>query len=257
MTGKLLSVCSLALVLALPGSAIAGEVRLTIHDGRVVLSARDATLRQILLEWERVGGTRIVNRDRVPGTLLTLELVDVPERQALETLLRSTAGYVAAKRLDPASGGSEYSRIILMPGAAVFAPAGPASPMAGGAPTGSGMGGGQTGRPQGQRRVLPDGRVVTVMDDLQQPADPDEPEDPSPPPGGAASMMRPPFQGAPRIPQGRAGEDPTLVDPQNPQSGVPAVQVVPTVPVTVAAPGALPAPKQNPLPPGPPKPPGR
>jgi len=257
MTGKLLSVCSLVLVLALPGFASAGDVRLAIHDGRVVLSARDATLRQILLEWERVGGTRIVNRDRVPGTLLTLELVDVPERQALETLLRSTAGYVAAMRLDPASGASQYSRIILMPGAAAFAPAGAAPAMAATGPSGSGMGGGQAGRPQVQRRVMPDGRVVTIMDDLQQPGDPDDTEDNPPPAGGSASMMRPPFQGPGRVPQGRTAEDPTLVDPQSPPYADPAMKSAPTVPVTIAAPGVLPTAKQNPPPPGPPKPPGR
>ena len=78
MTGKLLSVCSFVLVLTLAGSAGAGELRLSIQNGRVSLSARDVTLRQILVEWERVGGTRIVNRDRVPGALLTIEFVDVP-----------------------------------------------------------------------------------------------------------------------------------------------------------------------------------
>jgi hypothetical protein len=257
MTGKLLSVCSLVLVLALPGSAGAGDVRLTIHDGRVVLSARDATLRQILLEWERVGGTRIVNRDRVPGTLLTLELVDVPERQALETLLRSAAGYVAATRLDPASGASQYSRIILMPGAAAFAPAGAAPAMAASGPSGSGMGGAQAGRPQVQRRVMPDGRVVTIMDDLQQPGDPDDTEDNPPPAGGSASMMRPPFPVPARIQQGQSATDPALVDQQSPPSAAPAMKSAPTIPVTIAAPGALPAAKQYPPQPGPPKPPGR
>jgi hypothetical protein len=259
MSGKLLSVCSLLLVLALPGSAGAGEVRLTIHDGRVVLSARDVTLRQILVEWERVGGTRIVNRDRVPGTLLTLELVDVPERQALETLLRSTAGYVAARRLDPAGGGSQYSRLILMPGSAALMPAGPPSSVQGSAPSGAGLGiAVQPGRPQVQRRVLPDGRVVTIMDDLQQPGDPDDTEDSPSPPGGAPGMMRPPFQGPPRFPPGQIANEPTLLGPADPQAS-PATRPMPTVPATVTSPGAVvPAVKKYPqTPPGPPKPPGR
>ncbi len=63
MTRRLLWVCALALMLAGPGVTQAGEVRLAIKDGRVELVARDATLREILLEWERVGGTRIVNRE--------------------------------------------------------------------------------------------------------------------------------------------------------------------------------------------------
>jgi hypothetical protein len=256
MTGKLLSVCSFVLVLTLAGSAGAGELRLSIQNGRVSLSARDVTLRQILVEWERVGGTRIVNRDRVPGALLTIEFVDVPEGQALETLLRSTAGYVAAKRLEPTGGASQFSRIILMPGAAAVAPSGAAvASQSSSAPS---MGTVQPGRPQVQRRVLPDGRVVTIMDDLQQSEEPDDTEDSPSPPGGAPGMMRPPFQGPSRSPQGQTANEPTLLDPADPQAS-PATRPMPTVPGTVSSPGAVvPAVKKNPqTPPGPPRPPGR
>jgi hypothetical protein len=256
MTGKCLSVCSLVLVLTLAGSAGAGDLRLAIQKGRVTLSARDVTLRQILLEWERVGGTRIVNRDRVPGALLTIEFVDVPEGQALETLLRSTAGYVAAKRLEPTGGASQFSRIILMPGAAAVAPGGVAAANQGGsAPS---MGTGQAGRPQVQRRVLPDGRVVTITDDGPQPGDPDDAEDSPSPPDGAPGMMRPPFQGPPRFPQGQTANEPTLLDPADPQAS-PATRPMPTVPGTVPSPGGVvPAMKKDPQSsPGPPKPPGR
>ena len=106
MTGRMLAVCGLIVALSAPGLAAAGDVRLVIKDGRVVLVARDATLREILVEWERVGGTRIVNRDRVPGTRLTLELANVTEEQALTTLLRPIAGYMAARRLGPEGGAS-------------------------------------------------------------------------------------------------------------------------------------------------------
>jgi len=256
MTGKFLSVCSLVLVLTLAGSAGAGELRLSIQNGRVSLFARDVTLRQILVEWERVGGTRIVNRDRVPGALLTIEFVDVPEGHALETLLRPTAGYMAAKRLEPTGGASQFSRIILMPGAAATAPSGVAVANQGGsAPS---MGTLQPGQPQVQRRVQPDGRVVTIMDDLQQPGDPDDTEDSPSPPGGPPSMMRPPSQGLPRFPQGQNANEPTLLDPADSQAS-PATRPMPTVPGTVASPGAVvPAVKRNPqAPPGPPKPPGR
>jgi hypothetical protein len=257
MTGRLLTVCSLALVLALPGRAGAGELRLAIQNGRVALSARDVTLRQILIEWERVGGTRIVNRDRVPGTLLTLELVNVPEGQALETLLRSTAGYVAARRLEPAGGASQFSRIVLMPGEAILAPTAPPPSAQGSASSRTGMGGAPGGRPQVQRRVLADGRVVTVIEDPQQPGDPDDTEDSPAPQGGAPGMMRPPFQAPPRLPQGQAAGEPTQPDASGMQTS-PPTKSAPTIPVTVAAPGALPTAKPNPTtPPGPPRPPGR
>ena len=51
MTRRMLWALGLTLVLAAPGLAWAGEVRLTIKDGRVALVARDATLREILVEW--------------------------------------------------------------------------------------------------------------------------------------------------------------------------------------------------------------
>jgi hypothetical protein len=256
MSGKLLSVCSLVLVLALPGSAGAGDLRLAIQNGRVTLSARDVTLRQILLEWERVGGTRIVNRDRVPGTMLTLEFVNLPEGQALETLLRSTAGYVAAKRLEPTGGASLFSRIILMPGAAAIAPSALAAMSQGGPPPSPATA--QPGRPQEQRQVLPDGRVVTIMDDLQQSGDPDVTEDIPSPPGGSPGLMRPPLQGPPRFPQGQTANEPTPLDPADRQA-YPATSPSPTVPATAALPGAVaPALTKTPqTPPGPPKPPGR
>ncbi len=93
-------------------------VRLTIHDGLVSLDAEDATLRQILAEWGRVGQTKIVNGDRVPGGPLTVQFTDVPEAQALEMLLRTVSGYLAAPRPGIQSNISRFDRIVVMPTAA-------------------------------------------------------------------------------------------------------------------------------------------
>src|SRR5947207_10845955 len=90
-------------------------VNLTIQDGRVSLVAKDATLRQILAEWARVGQTKIVNGDRVPGGPVTLQLTNVSEEQALDTLLRSLTGYVAAPRPMIAANLSRFDRIVVMP----------------------------------------------------------------------------------------------------------------------------------------------
>jgi len=104
------------------GSASA-DVRVTIQNGRVTVSAQDATMRQILTEWARVGQTRIVNLERVSGAPMTIELTNVPEAQALDTLLRSVSGYLAAPRPEPQPNASLYDRIFLMTGAvAVSAP---------------------------------------------------------------------------------------------------------------------------------------
>jgi hypothetical protein len=105
-----------ALVVGMAGSSFAGQVKLEIRGGLVSLDAKDATLREILAEWARVGQTRVVNAEKVPGGPVTLLLTDVPERQALETLLRSAAGFIAAPRLVPQASLSTYDRIMLMPG---------------------------------------------------------------------------------------------------------------------------------------------
>jgi len=104
-----LGICLLA------APAFAGDVTLTMQNGRVTLVAKDATLRQILGEWARVGQTRIVNIDRIPGGPMTLELTNVPEEQALNILLRSLSGYVAAPRAVEAPDVSRYDRILVMP----------------------------------------------------------------------------------------------------------------------------------------------
>ncbi len=104
------------------------EVQLTMQNGRVSLVAKDATVRQILTEWARVGDTKIVNIERVPGGPVTLELTNVPEAQALDVVLRSLSGYIAAPRPVEASNLSRFDRIILMPTLAAARPPTQSSP---------------------------------------------------------------------------------------------------------------------------------
>ena len=96
---KWLGCAAVAVVLALPAAAAAGELRLSIANGRVTIVAQDVTVKQILDEWSRVGQTRIVGAERLPMTLITLELRDVAEGRALESLLRSAGGYIAKPRV--------------------------------------------------------------------------------------------------------------------------------------------------------------
>jgi hypothetical protein len=101
------------LVLAVPVAA--GELTLQFNDGHVTLAAKDVSVRQILMEWERLGNTKVVNADKVTGGPVTLELSGIPEKQALEVLLRSVAGYVAAPRAAETEGPSQFAHILLMP----------------------------------------------------------------------------------------------------------------------------------------------
>jgi hypothetical protein len=107
-------VVSAALLCVPAATASAGELRLSIANGRVTIVAQDVSLRQILDEWGRVGQTKVVGAERLTGPSVTLELNDVPEGRALETLLRSASGYIAKPRSGTA-GASSYDRILIMP----------------------------------------------------------------------------------------------------------------------------------------------
>jgi hypothetical protein len=109
------TVAALGLIGLLPASSTYADVQITIQNGRVSLVAKDATLPQILAEWSRVGQTTIVNAERVPGGPITIELTNVPEEQALDVLLRSVSGYMAAPRSQDVANLSRFDRIIVMP----------------------------------------------------------------------------------------------------------------------------------------------
>jgi len=104
-------------------STASADVQLTMQSGRVSLIAKDATVRQILTEWARVGQTKIVNVERLPGGPITLQLDNVTESQALEILLRSLSGYITAPRPVDVTNLSHFDRIIIMPTLASARPA--------------------------------------------------------------------------------------------------------------------------------------
>lgn len=141
--GRMLRVTTLAMALLLAAAAAFAQsgpaprvaargaldpVQLQFQDGRVTLRAQNAPLRAILAEWARLGGATIVNGDRVAGPPLTLELTGVPERQALDIVLRSVAGYMLAPRRAGATGASAFDRIMILPTSA--APRNPPPPAA-------------------------------------------------------------------------------------------------------------------------------
>ena len=97
------------------GSAAAQALSLEFHDGRVRLTAENVPVSRILAEWARVGGTKIVNGERVPGAPLTLQIVDIPEQQALDTILRGAAGYMVLARDTTATGASAFDKILVLP----------------------------------------------------------------------------------------------------------------------------------------------
>ena len=108
-----LAIAIAMLCLALPLAA-QQSIELEFNAGRVTLNAKDASARVILSEWARLGGATIVNGDDVVGPAMTLELVDIPERRALDIILRDSAGYLLAPRRAGVSGASAFDRVVIL-----------------------------------------------------------------------------------------------------------------------------------------------
>lgn len=107
---------SIALTVLLAGVPImaADDLELSFHEGRVTVIATDVSVQTILQEWSRVGRTDFVDADKLTGPPVRLQLVDVPEADALRVLLRQAAGYVAAPRTTPPLEGSRFDRVLVM-----------------------------------------------------------------------------------------------------------------------------------------------
>jgi hypothetical protein len=209
MKTALLGVAALFLAV----STASADVQLTMKDGRVSLVAKDATVRQILIEWARVGQTKIVNVERVPGPPVTLQLIDVPEAQALEVLLRSLSGYIAAPRAVQSANLSRYDRIILMPTLASTRPA--------------------TSAPA---------PVFQQTAQFNQPPEDDGDDDKQASPAGAPAVRAPVFNSFPQpqvvAPQAAPSTQPggTVIPPAQPTQGPPAATPPATYPGMPTAP---------------------
>jgi len=111
---RLLASVTAVVLLSWGASAYAGDLKLTMQNGRVTLIAQDVPLRQILDEWSRVGKTEIVNADKLTGPSMTLHMIDVPERQVLDILFKAATGYLVTPRLTADAGLSQYHKILVM-----------------------------------------------------------------------------------------------------------------------------------------------
>lgn len=187
------------------------SVTIEFHGGQVTLRAQNAPVRTILAEWARLGGSTVINGERIAGAPITLELTGVPERQALDIILRSAAGYMLAPRRAGSVGASAFDRILILPtSSAPRAPA--AAPSAVRAP----------------RPLLPQPQFV------RPPAEPDDAsgddgdqgdqEEPVADPRPVPRIIGPPRVGAPPDPIGLEPEtvepDEDQEEPESPAQGV-------------------------------------
>lgn len=192
--------------------AAAQQLTLEFNQGLVTIDAAGVPLRTILNEWAQRGGTKVVGSERITGAPLTVKLVDVPEAKALEVILRSVAGYMAAPR-STGQGASVYDRILVM--ATSSTPPPPTAPRAA-----------NPNAMAGTQRFVPPQRQADNDDD-----DAEEEEDPNPPnppvftfPANQAGQFVPPQPGA---------TQPVIINPQTGQT----ITINPSAPAyPVAAP---------------------
>jgi hypothetical protein len=240
---------AVALSVALAAPAFAQQpLKLSFQDGRVTVDATSVPVRTILNEWSKIGGTKVVGAERITGAPMTVKLVNVPEAQALETILRSVAGYMAAPRNASTTGPSMYDRILVMATTSAPAAASATRPT----PTSPNAFNGT------QRFVPPRQRPEDGSGDQEEPEEPDD-NPPSPPVFTFPQPNQQPgtFTNAPGVAQPGMNVAP----PQAPQTITinPAGTTAPgqpTMPVGVARPGMMVPAPQPPAPPGMIRPPG-
>jgi hypothetical protein len=163
-------------------------VSVMIHDGLASVTAHDARVSEVLEAWSRAGGTTIVNGEQLREARLTVELVDVPEEQALDIVLRPAAGYVARKRAAPIALASTFDRVVILARSAAFSDQRPLSqPSPAPQPRQP-----EPGEPFDERLIGPDGLPVPDDPDTADPTrDSDEPPEPPSPPPAAAPVGTP------------------------------------------------------------------
>jgi hypothetical protein len=244
-----LAAAFVAVLSMLPAPALAQQLTLRLHDGLVTLDAQNVPVRQILAEWARVGGARVVNGEKVMGGPVTLQLNGVPERQALDIILRGVSGYMLASRQGPGTGLSGFDRILIMPTSS--------------APRTTG--GVQATAPFAARPTQTFGAPAESVEAPALVEDQDEPEegDPdvageeeapvvNPQPGLNRRFQRPPFpnpmgvQAQPFMPQGGAFGQPQPVDPDEETPTPPTPSPLNVPPGASTVPGVIsPVPQQQ------------
>lgn len=84
------------------------------RNGLVSLVAQNVTVREILAEWTRQGGTQVQGADKMTGAPITVQFDGQPESVVLESLLRGTAGYILYPRVDGSSGASIWQSVSIL-----------------------------------------------------------------------------------------------------------------------------------------------
>jgi hypothetical protein len=129
MVPRILSWLGVGLLgVTLAATSASADVRLAVSHGDVTLFARQASVREILEEWTKVAGTTFIGLEGLSSELITLDLREVPEREALDILLRSASGYIIMPAAADTSIQSQFGSVRVLatstaqPGAPAWRP---------------------------------------------------------------------------------------------------------------------------------------
>ena len=219
------AVLTIAFALAVAASADAQNLKIAFNEGHVSVDATAVPARTILAEWSKAGGTKITGVERMTGAPLTLKLIDVPEAQALDIILRAAAGYMAAPRLVAASANaSMYDRILVMATTSgTAAPAARPTPASNAPAPNAGL----------QRFIPP--RVVQADPD-ENPEPDEQPEKPNQP---VFTFPQPGQNGFPQVGFGPQGGQVIQIDPRTGQPQTITINPASPPAVAPAAPSGI------------------
>jgi hypothetical protein len=99
--------------LLLPVVAQADPPNLVFSGGAVSIDADAVSLRAILDEWARLGGTGLEGIEQLSDVVITLHVAAIAESDALDALLRGRHGYAAVPRKPGEAGASRFARIVV------------------------------------------------------------------------------------------------------------------------------------------------
>ena len=92
------------------------KVQITFEpNGLVTLVANGATLREVLAEWSRQGGSTFVNSERLSGAPQTLQYEHQPETVVMSSILRQAAGFMLGPRREGTRGASSFEVVYILP----------------------------------------------------------------------------------------------------------------------------------------------
>jgi len=156
-------------------------------SGAVWLRSRQVSLRDIMAEWARQCGCRVINAERLSDAPIEvpLEFRGAPQATVLEALLRQIPGYVLTPRRSAANGPSHFETIYVVAQSTAVVGAAPvtAMPVPRVLPT--------PGAPDDE--IPPINPVPTAVDPnkpINAPADPASPMPTPKPPGVSVPAVR-------------------------------------------------------------------